>query len=365
MRDTLHHLSREGLAALFARLREAGYAVHGPRVEQGAVVLGPLASVEDLPRGVVDHQEPGRYRLERTGSARLFDHAAPAQGLRRYTFAPREVLWRSRPEGAGWRFEPAPPEAEPVAVLGVRACDLAALALQDRHFLGGPRPDPHYRARREALFLVGVDCARPAETCFCAATGDGPAVEAGADLRLTELESGFLVAAGSARGEALLARLPVRPATPAEEAERRRQIEAARRAQRRGLPEGVAALLTERLEHSRYEFTGLRCLACGNCTLVCPTCFCHGEREEPQLDGTSLRVREWDGCFAEGHGYIAGCQLRPRPRERYRQWIVHKLGNWQLQYGRSGCVGCGRCITWCPAGIDLTREAAAIAEGEF
>jgi sulfhydrogenase subunit beta (sulfur reductase) len=104
-----------------------------------------------------------------------------------------------------------------------------------------------------------------------------------------------------------------------------------------------------------------RCLSCGNCTMVCPTCFCHDERDDPSLDGRrSLRVREWDSCFNRDHGQVHGANHRPRIRDRYRQWLVHKFAGWIDQFGTSGCVGCGRCITWCPVEIDPTEEIDAI-----
>jgi ferredoxin len=131
----------------------------------------------------------------------------------------------------------------------------------------------------------------------------------------------------------------------------------------RSLPrETVRDLLYENLSHPRFDEVAARCLSCANCTMVCPTCFCHDVHDEPSLDGTaSLRVREWDSCFNPEHAQVHGLNFRPHVRDRYRQWLVHKLASWVDQFGASGCVGCGRCISWCPVGIDLTEEVAAIA----
>ena len=138
--------------------------------------------------------------------------------------------------------------------------------------------------------------------------------------------------------------------------------DACARQQTRTLPgRDLEQTLFARLEHPRWDAVASRCLSCTNCTSVCPTCFCYSEREAPALSGeASEHVREWDSCFTEGHSYIHGLVVRPGTRERYRQWLTHKLGGWHAQYGRSGCVGCGRCIAWCPAGIDITEETHAL-----
>ncbi len=125
----------------------------------------------------------------------------------------------------------------------------------------------------------------------------------------------------------------------------------------RDLPE----LLFGNLDHPRWEAVAQRCLACGNCTSVCPTCFCTSAHEESDLAGSaSPHVRTWDSCFSEEHAAIHGANFRPTIVDRYRQWLTHKVGSWVAQFGTSGCVGCGRCIAWCPVGIDLTEELAAI-----
>ncbi|WP_379909964.1 4Fe-4S dicluster domain-containing protein [Marinobacterium aestuariivivens] len=247
----------------------------------------------------------------------------------------------------------------PTAVIGVRACDLAALALQDRHFLEGDYPDPHYRDRRERLLLVAVNCHRSAETCFCVSTGDGPEVTGGADLVLDELDQGFLVKAGSDRGRRLLDALPTRPV----QGRFRRRAKALRkeaRIQQRALPSRDlrAPLYAAREDQRHWHSVAERCLTCGNCAASCPTCFCFRVDEETPLDGSqSQAVRRWDTCFNDEHSYLVGHVVRKSAEHKYRQWLTHKLATWHDQYGRSGCTGCGRCITWCPVGIDIVEEA--------
>jgi ferredoxin len=248
-------------------------------------------------------------------------------------------------------------------VIGVRACDLAALELQDRHFLETDVPDAGYGARRRQLFLVAVNCTRPAETCFCASTGDGPAASRGYDLVLDELDDGFIIRSGSASGDGILDLLALQPESPQQRGAAMDATARAAAMQGRQLPgRNLRDLLFDNLDHPRWEAVAARCLSCGNCTSVCPTCFCYREQEQPALDrGSSRHYREWDSCFTQGHSYIHGFVVRPDTRLRYRQWLTHKLGGWHDQYGRSGCVGCGRCIAWCPVGIDITEEIGAIA----
>jgi ferredoxin len=361
--STLLFLPRGQLQDLIDALVARGFRCAGPQVHEGAIVYAALDRAAQLPSGVHDEQQPGQYRLAANDSPRQFAWADGPQALKPFLFAPREVLWRAQrgPDGRITFVQPSEP-ATPLAVIGVRACDLAALALQDAHFLEGERVDPYYAARRQNLFLVAVDCSHPAATCFCASTGDGPQVRSGCDVALTELEEGFVARSESERGAQVLSALGLQPAGEVQQAQAQQQAEQAIAAQTRSLPgRNLRDALLASLDHSRWDDVASRCLSCGNCTSVCPTCFCHGEREAPQLDGeASEHLREWDSCFTRGHGYLHGFNVRPDTRSRYRQWLTHKLATWHDQYGRSGCVGCGRCIAWCPVGIDLTEETRAL-----
>ncbi|MCO6413456.1 MAG: 4Fe-4S dicluster domain-containing protein [Thiogranum sp.] len=358
-------LPRHKFDDLLAQLRQSGYRTLGPVLRDGAIVYTDIAAVEDLPAGVTVNAQPGAFRATPGDSPRLFAWANGPQALKPVVFKPVETLWQAQPGAGGeLEFSAAVPIDEPVAVLGARACDLAALKLQDRHFLNGEYRDPCYMQRRRQLFLVAVNCTHPASTCFCASTGDGPGASRGYDLLLDELDDGFIVAAGSDRGAQIAAALCLQDATDAQRREADEAVQRAAAQQTRSIPPGdLHDPLLARRDHGRWLEVAERCLACGNCTQVCPTCFCNSEHDENFLDRDgSVHVRQWDSCFTAGHSYIHGMVIRSETRHRYRQWLTHKLGSWHRQYGRSGCVGCGRCIVWCPVGIDITEEVRAVLE---
>lgn len=342
-------LPRSCLSSLFALLQQQGFRLIAPQAVDGAILYRPLQHPDQLPTGIEQVQQPGQYRLIRTDSPRQFSWANGPQALKPLTFAPRETLWRSELNADGsLSFHEEIASPAPTAVIGVRGCDLAALALQDKHFAH----DPYYRQHRDSLLLIAVDCSHPADTCFCASTGDGPDAKAGYDLALIELDDGFLVRAGNERGQTLMGSLPLVRATPGQQEQAEAQHQQACQQQRQ-LPAFEPAQLIHQGQHPAWEAVAEACLSCGNCTSVCPSCFCFSESEAPELDGSaSSHQRQWDSCFSEGHSYIHGHRFRPDTKGRYRQWLTHKFGSWVEQYGRSGCTGCGRCISWCPVGID-------------
>jgi len=359
-----------GLDGLISGLAEQGWSVLGPVVRDGAIVPGPIRSTDDLPRGVGDRQSPGRYRLDDRGDDALFAYASAATSFKPVLFPPRQLLWRGerRPDG----FDMTRPDESPAprALFGVRSCDLAAITVHDRVLSQrwGDRPaqDEDYAAARDATFIVAVACGTPASTCFCTSTGSGPAPGPGFDLALTEVldEDGhrFVVQVGSDRGALVLASVPSRPVQERDRLDAEAVVSGARAAMTRTLTlEGLPAVLDAEIDHPQWEDVASRCLACGNCTAVCPTCFCTSVEDVSDLSGEHAeRWRLWDSCFTAGFSYVHGGPVRSSTASRYRQWLTHKLGTWQAQFDTAGCVGCGRCLTWCPVGIDITAEAAAL-----
>lgn len=347
---------------LFDALHTKGYRLVGPAVRDGAVVWETIRQVSDLPIGWRDHQEPGRYRLEQTGSSQIFGVVHGPQSLKPFAFAPREPLLQIERTRDGFAAHPKLPQAEKVAILGARACDLAGLAIQDRIFLNGAYQDPYYAARRDGLFVIAVNCTRALPTCFCASMDTGPWAKTGFDLALTEVDDQLVVEPGSEAGSELLFALSVSPASPHAIGEATARVDACARSQVRKLDQArLPQALYDAHEHPRWDDVAARCLACTNCTMVCPTCFCHAVEETPDLTGQRTEhARLWDSCFTQEHGHIHGKNIRPTLKDRYRMWLTHKLASWIDQFGMSGCVGCGRCITWCPVGIDLTEELSVL-----
>jgi sulfhydrogenase subunit beta (sulfur reductase) len=361
-------IERDGLDQLFAALHRRGYTVLGPTVRERAIVYDEIESSADLPVGWTDEQDGGHYRLRRREDDALFGYNVGPHSWKRYQLPPEVRLWRARrgEDGALVEISEAPRQAPRYAFLGARACELHAMGILDRVLLGGPRPDPADAARREDVFVVAVQCSQAGSTCFCASMGTGPTAESGYDLSLTEVLEGarhyFVLDVGSASGADVLAE--VAHAAAAVEEQGAASAAHARAASQMGRELDVTdirELLYANYEHPRWEEVAERCLSCGNCTMVCPTCFCTTVEDVTDLDGEHVeRNQRWDSCFTVDYSHIHGGAVRRSTRSRYRQWMTHKLATWIDQFGSSGCVGCGRCITWCPVGIDITEELRAI-----
>lgn len=364
--DTHAVITRDGLQSLIDALAARGYEVIGPTVRDGAIVYDNVSRVADFPAGWTDRQTAGRYHLERRDDGALFGYAVGPQSWKRFLHPPIETLWTARRTDDGLTITAADETSSKFAFIGVRACELHAIAIQDKVFCGGPYQDSGYAKRRQGSFIVAVNCGQAGGTCFCVSMQTGPKAQSGFDLSLTELvdreRHEFLVEVGSEDGAQMLAEIPRRPAEDDHVAAAQALVEHTAGQMGRHLEtDGLKALLQSNLEHPRWDDVAGRCLSCGNCTMVCPTCFCTTVEDHSDLTGRSAeRVRKWDSCFTMDFSYIHGGSVRKTARSRYRQWMTHKLAGWIDQFGTSGCVGCGRCITWCPVGIDITEEAAAI-----
>ncbi len=354
-----------GLDGLIRRLAKDGYRTRGPVVRDGAVVPGDLEGADDLPRGAHDEQSPGRYRLTRDEDARLFDWAVGPDSWKSSFFPASDVVWRARRDADGVVVDDSDRDEAPVAIVGARPCEAAALDVLDRVFTGGEYRDARYAHRRASSFLVVAECTSPSATCFCPSAGTGPDARGLFDLALIELndEEGhrFVVRVGSRRGADALDQ-SAGPASARDLAARDRLLEQSAQRIGRSLDFTEAArVLARNPEHPRWSEVAERCLSCGNCTLVCPTCFCSDLRDTTDFEGTATRTRQWASCFDLDHSYLHGGAVHASTSSRYRQWLIHKLSTWWDQFDTAGCVGCGRCVTWCPVGIDLIDEVEAIA----
>lgn len=368
METKQYFLPYDRMSALIDALYHAGYSCIGPQVRDGSIVYEPLTKVEQLPWGVRDHQSPGQYQLEKTDEQKAFGFSNGAMAIKPILFKPQETVWKVIRNAEGQlEFIPHHPQEKPIAILGARACDLAAMNIQDKVFLSDKQnPDPRYLMRRQNLLIVAVQCGYSSNNCFCVSAGTGPEITNSYDILMTEIQQGFVIQSGSERGTLIVDALGLNEAHPTQIQKTVEVVQQAVDMQTKQIPlnnsYALRELLFNNLEHPRWAEVAERCLSCGNCTQVCPTCFCHSETEAPNLEGTgSEHQREWDSCFTEGHSVVNKKVLRDDTRKRYRQWLTHKVGSWFDQFDVSGCVGCGRCISWCPVGIDITEELSAIS----
>ncbi|HEY5778382.1 MAG TPA: 4Fe-4S dicluster domain-containing protein [Terrimicrobiaceae bacterium] len=363
-------IEREGLEELSTVLRADGYKLVGPRVRDGAIVYDEITGAGDLPVGWTDEQDGGRYRLHKRNDDAFFGYAVGPHSWKKFLFPPVVRLLEATRRGSDFEVKRSNDTAPKLAFVGVRACELHAIATQDKVFMGGAFVDPIYAARRRNTFLVAVNCGHPAGTCFCVSMNTGPQATGGFDLALTEiiesLRHYFVVEIGSPAGARVMDQVEHSVVTEAEREAARGVVARAAGMMGRAMDtDGIKELLYRNYEHPRWDDVAGRCLTCANCTMVCPTCFCSTVEDVTDLQGEHAeRWRKWDSCFTMNFSHVVGGSARHSAKSRYRQWMTHKLATWIDQFGTSGCVGCGRCITWCPVGIDITEEVRAIRESE-
>ncbi len=364
----MYVIENQNLDQLFSVLRKRGFSLVGPTLYDGAIVLDEILSSENLPRGWTDVQAPASYAVERRSDEALFGYVVGPQSWKKFPYPPRLKLFSAKKNGKGFTVENSSNgQPKKYAFIGVRPCELHALTIHDAVFQHGQFTDAHYASIRDQTFIVAVNCTEPGGNCFCASMNTGPKATHAFDIALTEMIGDahhFVAEVGSEAGRDVLQSVEHREA-------RRDEIERVVQAMDSASDKmgktldttNIVQMLNDNFEHPEWDDVAKRCLACANCTMVCPTCFCSTVEDVTDLTGDHAeRWRRWDSCFTSDFTKIAGGNIRMSTRTRYRQWMMHKLGYWHEQFDTSGCVGCGRCITWCPVGIDITREAAVIRE---
>ena len=342
------------LRKLFNTLRVRGYRVIGPKLEDGVIRLRELTSFDQIPYGWGDVQAPGTYRVVRGGSFRVGPDSP-----KRFLYPPKLELFRIRPD---WSVEYPRERFAPTAFFAIRPCDLASIAVMDR--VQGTSGDPHYLGLRGELALIVENCVEPGDTCFCATMGTGPEARDGFDVAFTRLGDDLVVfRPGSDLGVELLSCLNLEPA---DDSTLRTYYEALREAEARARAPFDLSRLPDELELGLdspvFKEVAERCFGCAGCNMICPTCFCFDVIDEPLLEGGAVRYRVWDGCIAYSYAEVAGGNFRRDLWARYRHWVLHKFAYWVRQFGVFGCVGCGRCVTWCPAGVDLRDVIRRVVE---
>jgi formate hydrogenlyase subunit 6/NADH:ubiquinone oxidoreductase subunit I len=363
-------VERRDFQSLFDALISQGYKLVGPTIKEGAIVYDELYKDSDLPAGWTDEQEAGFYRLKKRADSSLFGYVVGPHSWKKFLLLPELRLWKARRGENGFEIVESEKEIPKLAFIGVRSCELQAIAVQDKVFVEGKFVDPTYARRREQAFVVAVNCGQAGNTCFCVSMKTGPKATGGYDLALTEVRDDdhhyFVVEVGTERGAEVLEAVSHRSARDDEITTANRiSDETAAHMGRHLDTNGIKELFYRNYENRRWDEVAKRCLTCANCTMVCPTCFCTTVEDVTDLTGEHAeRWRKWDSCFTMDFSYIHGGSVRSSTASRYRQWLTHKLATWIDQFGTSGCVGCGRCITWCPVAIDITEEARAIRESE-
>lgn len=361
-------LERPDLKSLFNILQRAGYTTIAPTVRDNVITYENVTDQSELPIGMTDDQKNGSYRLKKRKDKSVFGFVVGPQSWKKFLYPARLKLWEAHRNGKSFSIAKPENEEKKLAFIGVRPCEMSAISIQDKVFLKSTFADPAYSSRREQLFTVIVNCTEPGGTCFCTSMDTGPRAKKDYDLALTEVvkkdQHYFLVEIGSDQGKEIANKLPLKEASEEQVSEADKHLnEAARKMGKALKTDGVKDLLYENAENPHWEKVAERCMTCANCTMVCPTCFCSTMEDSTDLSGEiAERWRTWDSCFTMDFSYVHGGSIRNSSSARYRQWLTHKLGSWQDQFGTSGCVGCGRCITWCPVGIDITEEIKTLQE---
>jgi len=353
------------LDELIQSLALAEFQVVGPTEKDGVISYEAINSADQLPVGIIDHQSPGKYALQNIHSSRFFGYTVSPYSWKKYLNPPVQSSFKVNQNRKGISFEVANDEHR-YAFLGVRGCELNAIKIQDNIFLNGNYTDPNYKRRRKQSMIIAVECFNTCETCFCDSVGFGPEIPDGADIVLAEIfedkDHYFLARSETEKGQDIFNRLSLKDADDGQALIKDAQLESVRTQLKRHVQtSGLKSNLMANPDHPRWDEVAERCLACANCTMVCPTCFCSTVEDINDLDSTTDRQMRWDSCFTSEFTYIHGGNTRESVKSRYRQWLTHKFASWQDQFDSLGCVGCGRCITWCPPGIDITEELEALS----
>jgi len=361
-------LTVESLSAMLDTLRGQGFILAGPQIQNEAVTLGEIDGIGDLPQGYNDSQRPAHYELHRSDTPAFFNYVVGPQSWKKFLYPPAQDLIHARQSRSGWKAEALEQLIPAYAFIGIRPCEIYALQALDKALAEGVYAEASYSARREKLFILAVNCSSPGGNCFCTSMNSGPKAKSGFDLALTELQLEgrhyFLVETGSKAGIELVKALELPLAGQGDNDLVDRIMQSAEKSigKKIELP-GLKEKLFTQMESPHWPEIAQKCLTCGNCTMVCPTCFCSTIQDTTNLFGSeAVRTRKWDSCFTMDYSYIHGGSIRYSASARYRNWATHKFSTWVDQFGVYGCVGCGRCITWCPAGIDITEEVKAVCQ---
>jgi len=356
--------SKDCIPSLIRNLEDRGYTVVGPSLSEGVVRLRELKGPADLATGVVDVQAPGSYALGRE-SPLVFSSVNGPDSPKGYLHPAEVGLSKLVDDGGSIELVSGFHSDRKYAFFGIRPCDLRAVQVMDRTMLVPGFEDHVYSALRNGAVFIVVNCTRAGENCFCASMGTGPSAESGYDVAITELPEKLLIEFPE-RSAAMFEGIELKPATKEELRTGEEMVQHAKEQMGRRIPEhDPSKRMYAAMDSPMWGRVADRCLACGNCTMVCPTCFCNTIIDRTDLrDGSVSRVRVWESCLSKDFVYSAGGNPRLQRAARYRQFVMHKFAYWPDEFGTYGCVGCGRCITWCPVGIDITDTVNSVLVGQ-
>lgn len=367
-KNSIKVVDRNAIDGIISLLKSEGFITVGPTLRDKTIIYDEIENTSELPIGWTDEQEAGHYRIKRRNDEALFGYNVGPHSWKKYLFPPKLELFEANKNGKSFEIKTILTDTTKYAFIGVRSCELHAIQIQDKVFNNWQYKDPNYVSLRDRTFIIAVNCTQAGKTCFCTSMDTGPRAKKGFDLSITEVinpnEHYFVVESGSDNGEDILSKVETNFATEEQIFKADAEVDNASRNMGRALiTDGVKDLLMNNMEHPQWNDVAARCLTCANCTMVCPTCFCNNVEDVNDISGNHTeRWRKWDSCFSLDFSKVAGGNFRTSPKARYRQWMTHKLASWIDQFGTSGCVGCGRCITWCPVGIDITKEVKAIQD---
>jgi len=322
-------------------------------------LLGAIAGEKRLIAPIADRTAV-RFAEIADSAEICLEYRNPRMSARSALFPQSEVLLTFDGETA----TDARPEYRETVLFGVRPCDARAFTMLDRVFRWEGTDDPYYVGRREAATVVSLACNESGAACFCTSVGGAPHDETGSDVLAIDLGDDVLLRPVSERGETLLATFAP-GMTEASEADLDRAAKFAEAA-KAGQPDVAIPTDLEGLkklfDSEVWEEFAMTCLGCGACTYSCPTCHCFDITDEEKR-GVGYRVRSWDTCafpLFTLHG--SGHNPRPAKNARVRQRVLHKFLYCPENFEQVFCVGCGRCVTNCPTGIDIRKILGRVSQ---
>jgi ferredoxin len=276
-------------------------------------------------------------------------------------FPPVEEMFRFRKGEEGYEIEELVPDKGQQIIFGIRPCDSRALKTIDMLFADTYK-DPYYLRRRENSLLIGLGCNEPCDTCFCASLDISPGESEDVDMLCTDVGDNLLIEAISEKGSNLLSGMNGLSDAGSEEESKAKELRklAKERIAREINLSGLHEKMRSNFENREYwEKVSKKCMACGICTYVCPTCHCFDINDENRKR-EGKRVRSWDSCKFPLFTRMPMENPRHEKWRRMRQRYHHKFEYYPMNFGAIACTGCGRCIRECPVNVDVTEIIGGI-----